>query len=296
MLSWELPIAVIGGGLAGTGLFLIVRELLPATPSLGPALARLQPAGAGAPGSGAAMPAARTPEDALGSWGFLARYVTVPAKDLAILGKGTDAYLTSLGVSFIVGLVGPAALSVLLILAGVHIHVVIPFAVGPVIGLLAAFVAHRDVLTKAAVARREFTRAFCTYLDLVGLELSAAGPVQALESASKICHGWVFERIAGALTQAQMQMTFPWEQLRLLSEEIGVTDLHDFAAIMRSAGDSGAHVQDTLHEQAEAQRDKQRTDALARAESISARLEMPAAMLVIVLAGFMIYPLMARLT
>ncbi len=127
------------------------------------------------------------------------------------------------------------------------------------------------------------------------LELTAAGPVQALERAAKICHGWVFERIDAALMQAQMQMTFPWDQLRTLAEEIGVTELQDFAAIMRSAGDSGAHVQTTLHEQAESQRDRQRTDALGRAEAISARLEMPAALLVIVLAVFMIFPLMARL-
>ncbi|HEY1489051.1 MAG TPA: secretion system protein, partial [Micromonosporaceae bacterium] len=59
--------------------------------------------------------------------------------------------------------------------------------------------------------------------------------------------------------------------------------------------DSGAHVQSTLHEQAEALRDRQRTDALTRAEAVSARLEMPAALLVIVLAIFMIYPLMASL-
>jgi Flp pilus assembly protein TadB len=161
--------------------------------------------------------------------------------------------------------------------------------------MLFALLARRDVGRKATDARRDFNRAFCSYLDLVVLELTAAGPVQALEAAAKICHGWAFDRIDEALTQAQLQMTFPWEQLQHLGEEIDVIELQDFAAIMRSAGDSGAHVQQTLREQADALRDRLRTDSLTRAEAISAKLEMPAAFLVIVLAIFMIYPLIARL-
>ncbi len=108
--TWELPVAVIGGAIAGSAVFLIVRELLPATPSLGPTLARLQPGGE--------APVAARFEAALGSWGWLARYVTVPAKDLAILGKGTDAYLTSLGTSAIAGLVAPTVLVFALSLGG----------------------------------------------------------------------------------------------------------------------------------------------------------------------------------
>ena len=34
IFQWELPLAVSGGALAGAGLFLVVRELLPATPAL----------------------------------------------------------------------------------------------------------------------------------------------------------------------------------------------------------------------------------------------------------------------
>jgi Flp pilus assembly protein TadB len=183
----------------------------------------------------------------------------------------------------------------LLALVGVSLPFVVPTAGGLVLGLMFAYLAHRDVMKKAALARREFARAFCTYLDLVVLELTAAGPVQAMERAAKICHGWVFERISEALTQAQLQVTFPWDQLRDLADEIDVIELQDFSAIMQSAGASGAHVQQTLREQADSMRDRLRTDALARAESTSAKLEMPAALLVIVLAIFMIYPLLARL-
>jgi tight adherence protein C len=287
IFTWELPVAVIGGATAGGGLLLIVRELLPATPALGPTLARLQPP--------LDEPLSVRAENALGPWGWLARYVTIPARDLAILGRPHAEYLTSLATSGLIGLFAPGLIYALLTLFGLHVPVVAPVGGGLLFALIFAFLAHRDVMKKARLARREFGRAFCTYLDLVVLELTAAGPVQAMERGAKICHGWVFERIGGALTQAQLQMVFPWSQLKALGEEIGVLELQDFSAIMQSAGDSGAHVQQTLREQADAMRDHQRTDALARAENISAKLEMPAALLVIVLAIFIIYPLIARL-
>jgi tight adherence protein C len=286
-ISWELPLAVLGGAVVGVGVFGIIRELLPATPSLGPTLARLQPS--------LDAPASMLVEPPLGPWGWLARIAPVPATDLSILGKRKDAYLTSIATSALSGLIAPGVLTALLALAGVHIPIVVPILLGLVCGFLFAWLARRDIGSKAANARREFNRAFVTYLDLVVLELTAAGPVQAMERAAKICHGWVFERIGDALTQAQLQMTFPWDQLKSLSEEIGVIELQDFAAIMQSAGSSGAQVQLTLREQADSMRDRLRTDALGRAESISAKLEMPAALLVIVLAIFIIYPLIARL-
>jgi Flp pilus assembly protein TadB len=221
--------------------------------------------------------------------------VSVPSTDLAILGKPVDAYLSSVAMSALSGLIAPGVLVALLAVAGLHIPLFVPVLVGLGAAVVFAFLARRDIASKAADARREFHRAFCTYLDLVVLELAAAGPVQAMESAVKICHGWVFDRIGEALTQAQLQMTFPWDQLRVLGEEIAIVELQDFASVMHSAGDSGAQVQQTLREQADSLRDRLRTDQLGRAETVSAKLEMPAAFLVIVLAIFMIYPLIARL-
>jgi len=288
IISWELGAAVVGGAVVGTGAFLVIRELLPATPALGPTLARLQP-------RLEAPTTSLDPRLSLGRWGWLARVVAVPSTDLAILGKPVQAYLSSVAMSALSGLIAPGVLVALLAVAGVHIPLFVPVLLGVGCAVIFGFLARRDVANKAADARREFHRAFCTYLDLVVLELTAAGPVQAMDSAVRICHGWVFDRIGEALTQAQLQMTFPWDQLKILGEEIDVIEVQDFAAVMHSAGDSGAQVQQTLREQADSLRDRLRTDSLGRAETVSAKLEMPAAFLVIVLAIFMIYPLIARL-
>jgi tight adherence protein C len=179
---------------------------------------------------------------------------------------------------------------------GIELPLVVPVVAGLGLAVGAALVAHQDVLSKARQARREFSRAICTYLDLVALQMSAAhGPVQALERAAKVCDGWVFDRIREALRLAQLQMHSPWDELRDLSEQIGVPELGDVGSIMQSSGTEGAQVHETLRSRADSLRDQIRTDNLARAEAVTGRLDIPGAFLVFVLIGFVLYPFLARI-
>ncbi|MEV4627921.1 type II secretion system F family protein [Micromonospora sp. NPDC049523] len=288
MLNWQLTIAVTGGSAVGLGLFLIVRESLPATPALGPALRRLhQPAG----------PAIGQSSRSDSEWlTGVARWLRPPTRDLALLGRTPEQYALSIVLSVLIGLVTPAAVAVLLTTVGITPPVVVPVLAAVGLAALAAFIAHRDVLAKAKNARREFSRAVCTYLDLVALQLSAAhGPVQALEQAAAVCDGWVFERIREALRLAQLQMHSPWDEIRDLADEIGVPELGDVGAIMQSSGSDGAQVHETLRQRADSLRDQIRTDELARAETVTSRLDVPGALLVFVLIGFILYPFVARL-
>jgi tight adherence protein C len=279
---------VLGGALVGAGVFVIVREALPAAPALAPALRRLhQPPLAG--------PTTRPGGRNLDWLGGLSRWLRPPTRDLALLGRTPEQYALSVLIAALAGLLAPALLTVVFQILGIGL----PFFV-PVIGSLglaavAAFVAHRDVLGKADRARREFSRAVCTYLDLVALQLTAAhGPVQALENAAAVCDGWVFERIRTALRLAQLQMHSPWDELRELAEEIGVPELGDVGAIMQSSGTEGAQVHETLRNRADSLRDQIRTDNLSRAEAVTGRLDVPGAMLVFVLMGFVLYPFLTR--
>jgi len=222
--------------------------------------------------------------------------VRVPQRDLTLLGRTREQYVLSLLLSGLIGLATPPVAGLVLAAAGVSLPFVIPAAAGLVFAGLFVFVAHRDVLDKAAKARAEFVRAVCTYLDLVALQLAAAhGPVQALEQAATVCDGWVFARIREALLRAQLQMRFPWAELRVMSQEIGVAELGDVGAIMQSSGSEGAQVQQTLREQADSLRDQIRTSDLAKAESITSRLDIPGAALVFVLVLFVLYPFMTRI-
>ncbi|MEV5820590.1 type II secretion system F family protein [Micromonospora haikouensis] len=287
MLNWHLTLAVVGGAAVGLGLFLVVREALPAAPALGPALRRLhQPPGTGRATSG------RGPD-----WiGGFARWLRPPHRQLALLDRTPEQYALSLLLSALVGLATPTFLGAVLFLGGVSVPLAVPLLGSLGMAFVAALIAHRSVLTRADAARDEFRQAVCTYLDLVALQLSAAhGPVQALERAAAVCDGWVFDRIRESLRIAQMQMHSPWDELRELADRIGIPELGDVGAIMRSSGSEGAQVHDTLRSRADSLRDQIRTDNLARAEAITSRLDIPGSLLVFVLLGFAVYPFLARL-
>ncbi|MFI9642652.1 type II secretion system F family protein [Micromonospora sp. NPDC051925] len=286
MLNWQLAIAVLGGAAIGLGLFLLVREALPASPALGPALRRLhQP-------PGTTVATGRGPD-----WlGGFSRWLSPPHRQLALLDQTPEQYTMSILLSALVGLATPTVAGALLFLAGVGIPVVVPVLGSLGLALICALLAHRAVLTKADAAREEFRAAVCTYLDLVALQLSAAhGPVQSLERAATVCDGWVFARIRESLRIAQMQMHSPWDELQELAEKIGIPELGDVGAIMRSSGSEGAQVHETLRSRAESLRDQIRTDNLARAEGITSRLDIPGSLLVFVLLAFVLYPFIARL-
>jgi len=288
ILNWHLTIAVLGGAAVGLGVFLIVREALPATPALGPALNRLhQPAGTGGRAGAAATP----------DWlSGLSRWLRPPHKQLALIDRTPEQYTLSLVLSALIGLALPAVSATLLFAVGFRPPIVLPAVAGIGFAFLFALVAHRSVLSKAEQARDEFQQAICTYLDLVALQLSAAhGPVQALERAAEVCDGWVFARIRESLRIAQMQMHSPWDELRELADKIGVPELGDVGAIMQSSGSQGAQVHETLRSRADSLRDQIRTDNLAKGEAITSRLDIPGALLVFVLIGFVLYPFMARI-
>ncbi|WBB82449.1 type II secretion system F family protein [Micromonospora sp. WMMD882] len=289
MLNWQLTLAVSGGAVVGLGVFLMVRELLPASPALGPALRRLhQPPTVVRPSASAA----RSPEWLTGA----ARWLRPPHRQLALIGQTPEQYALSVLLSALIGVATPTLAGAFLAMMGVGLPFVVPVLGSLGAGFLFALVAHQAVVQKADRAREEFRLAVCAYLDLVALQLSAAhGPVQSLERAAEVCDGWVFERIREALRIAQMQMHSPWEELRDLADKIGIPELGDVGAIMRSSGSEGAQVHDTLRSRADALRDQIRTDDLAKAEAVTSKLDIPGSLLVFVLLGFVVYPFLARL-
>ncbi|MGH3683315.1 MAG: type II secretion system F family protein, partial [Natronosporangium sp.] len=219
-----------------------------------------------------------------------------PTRELTLLGRTTSHYWTSVGLSALIGFGAPTVLGALFLTAGIAIPFVIPAVAALGLAGLAALVAHFDVVSKAAKARYEFRRAVCSYLDLVSLELAAGhGPVAALERACTGVDGWVFERLRETLLRAQLQLHQPWDELRELARTIDVPELGDVGDIVQAAGADGAVVHETLLSRAESLRDQIRVEALARAKAVTTKLDIPGAALLLVLAVFIIYPLMARI-
>ncbi|MEU7802749.1 type II secretion system F family protein [Micromonospora arborensis] len=281
-MSSHLTWMILAGAMVGLGVFLLVLQLVPAAPALGPALRRLHP-----------VAAASQPRPAVG---WVRRNFRIPHSDLQLLNRTTDQYLLTLGLAGLFALLLPALMTVAVVLLRLPISPAIT-GVGTVLAAIAApWLAHRDVVSKADTARDEFVRAMCTYFDLAAHQvLGGHGPVESLTRAAGICDGWVFDRIRQALLAAELQMRAPWDELRALSRAINVVELGDLADIMNSAGNEGAAVYETLRARADSLRDQLRTEALAQAEVRTTKLDIPASALIFILLVLMGYPFITRL-
>jgi Flp pilus assembly protein TadB len=276
IFNFWLTVAVMGGAVAGLGLFLLAAQFVPATPALGPALRRLHP-----------MPVVEKPERK--PW-------FKPNADLEILGRTPEQHLLSVTLSAAMAMVLPVLLTVLAFILRIQLPFTVPLALTIVVAGGAALLAHRDMKSKARAARAEFTRALCTYASLTAHQVrSGHGAVEAMERSASICHGWPYLRLRTALLTAQLQMRTPWDELKTLAIEIELAELASFADIMRSAGTDGAQVYQTLRAQAASLRDQIRARALESAKTRTSKLDVPSTMLVIVLLVLIGYPLMAGL-
>ena len=283
-MTLPLITVVAAGALVGLGLFLLIAQLAPAPPALGPALRRLHPVGGGSPSAAAAAQ----------SWAR--RRFRVPYADLQLLGRTADQYFLSIGLAALLGLIIPALLIAAVAVLGLPVPLSIPVGGTLLASALAAFVAHLDVISKAAAARAEFARAMCTFIDLSAHQiLGGHGPVESLNRAASISHGWVFGRIREALLSAELQLRPPWEDLKTLGADIEVIELADLADIMRTAGNEGANVYTTLRARADSLRDQLRTRALAEAEVRTSKLDIPSSALILVVIVLLGYPFLSRL-
>jgi Flp pilus assembly protein TadB len=279
---------IVAGVLAGLGIFVAVRELVPAPPSLDAALARLDP---GAFHTPAGAPPHRVAERIAVEMSWL----PVPATDLALLGKDRESWLASKLACLLLGLAFPAFLASMAALVGDGLPWSFPVIVSLALGIALFFAPDLVTRVNAAERRADFRYALTSYLDLVALERGAgAGPTEALEAAAEIGEGWAFQRIAGALDAARREGAAPWTALARLAQETGVSELADVADIAEIAGHEGARILDTLSARAASMRAEALASDRARAGSRSTTMVIPIALLG---AGFLllvIFPVFYR--
>jgi tight adherence protein C len=272
------------GALFAAGVLVLAVEALPAAPALGAALHRLHPE----------LPSPARPRLVE----RLLRQVPLPSEDLALLGRTTGQHATSLAVAVALGLAAPVLLGVLLAASGRSMSGPLVAAgglLGPAAAVGLAFVVHRDVAFRARRLRRDCRSMVAVYLSLVAMQRGAGhGSVESLERAGQVGDGWVVQRIREALLRARSHRRPPWNELTELGGRLGIPELSDVGQIMQSAGQSGAQVHRSLLDRAASLRDQIRADALARAEAVTGKLEIPGAVLLVVLAAFVIYPITQR--
>lgn len=285
-----LVVALVCGAAGGAGLWLVLGRLLPARVDLDAALRNLDPRPAPVPG----------PVPPLERVGALAdRWlpgIVPPQADLSITGTTVDRWL---GEKVLLGLLGvctPGLLAALLAVAGLRLPAVVPAVAGIALGVVFFLAPDAGLRARAALARRDFSRAVAAYVELVALERRAAsGTVQAMESAATVADTWAFRRIRGTLLRARLDGAAPWTALTDLAHEIRVPELADFAGTMRLAGEESAQVYQTLRSQARGLRSAMLNAEHARANAASDSMSVPAAAGGMVFLALLMAPALMRM-
>jgi pilus assembly protein TadC len=282
------PWVIVAGVLGGLGIFLVVREIIPASARLDAALARLDSAAAPGPGASLRLRLSRHIAAEL-AW------LPVPSADLALLGQDRDVWIASKITCGLLGLALPPVLVELMTLGGVGVAWQVPAIVSVACGAALFFAPDLVTRLNAAERRADFRHALTSYLDLVALERGAgAGPTESLEAAAEIGGGWAFARIAAALDAARRAGEAPWTALARLARQTGVSELADLADIAEVAGHEGARILDTLAARAASMRAQAQAAERARAGARSTTMVIPIALLG---AGFLIlliFPVLDR--
>ncbi|MFD8416900.1 type II secretion system F family protein [Streptomyces sp. NPDC059650] len=292
------PYAVVGGAVAGLGLVIAARGLLPGRADLGDVLSRMD----------ATRPEnldhnrdfqPNSPMEKAGS--LLLRTIgegtlRLPRQQLELVGRSPAAHLgRKLGLA-LYGLLLPVVCVSLASLAGYPFPFAIPAIAGIGLAVVFWFLPDLQLRQQAVEAKEDFRYAIKAYLRLVQLERAAdAAPTQALKRAAEVGHGWVFAKIRDTITRAELEGISPWEGLKRLSVELDVPELGAPADIISLAGEEGAAVGDTLGAQARSLSGALVTSAKAQANQASEKMVMPVAMLVLIMTVYIGYPALSRI-
>lgn len=291
-----LQMAILGGMVIAVGLVLAVHAVRPAPPALAAALeqASAQPATVAL-----LLPTSSTRD----SWDWLPDRVAtvldghlgVSDADLKIIGWSRSQLAARKLTLALAGLLAPWLLSVLLLLAGLGAFASFPVLVGIGIAVVAWLLPTQEARELAAKARLEFRTNLEFFLTLVAGERRARGSVeQALEEAVEISDSAPFIAMRRAIRRAMLSGQKPWRDLRLLGEELEVTELRNLADIAEVAAD-GAAVYGTLLATARTLRHAELSDARTEANEVSERMSRPLALLVFGLTAFVLVPFALRM-
>jgi tight adherence protein C len=310
---------VLGGAIAGIGLFLLIL-----------ALQRPQTRGAGAPAALARMDSergrlkarelasrsrGRQPGEASG--GSSSRLVTrlepaglalrrqldaagvaLPAglrSDLLLVGRSVETHLAMSLLGGAVGFLLPLLYSRLLSVLIPALPATTPLVLGIVGLIVGVLLPTLQLGGRAAVRRRDFRHVVGSFLDLVALNLSGGrGVPEALTSASSISDGWAMVQIRDCLEIARLQGVTPWAALGELGVQAGVAELRDLASALELVADDGAKVRESLAARAASLRRRELADAEGRAQARSQSMLVAQLLLAVGFLIFLIYPAIVR--
>jgi hypothetical protein len=286
--------AVLPAAAAGALVGLAVRAALPARRDLASALDRLDVSKTGGPLLPSAAPKSTgTLPERVGArlLGEVGGRITLPARDLNLLGISSAEHLGKRALFALYGLLLPQLLQSLLALAGAPFPYAVPAVVSFALAALFWFWPGKEVARDAAAARLVVRHAVASYLERVALaRIANSGAAQALTQTAEVGDGFIFARMRQVFHQADLAGVTVWDALKQLGDELDIPELTRPADTLALAGDGGA-VYTTLQAQARQLRIALLADAKAQANAASAAMILPVTFGVILMLVFVMVPI-----
>jgi tight adherence protein C len=294
--------AVLAGAGFGLGLFLVLRGLWPARPTLAMSLARLHS------GRLPLAPSVRLAPAEPSSWrAALGRAATATLRDagielgslrqdLRVMDRSLEAHVAEKVLFATGGAALAAVVTAALRLAGIQLPFLIPLWAVISIAVLGWFAPDLVLRSEAEKRRRSFRHAVGAFLDLVAISLAGGTGIEgALHGAVALGRGWGFARLGEALDHARLAGQTPWVALARVGEDLGVSELRELAASLVLAGHEGAKVRQSLAAKAASVRLHQLADLESEAAEATERMVLPIGLLFFGFLIFIGYPAVAAI-
>jgi Flp pilus assembly protein TadB len=291
------------GGLAGLGIFLLVRVFIQPRPGVAATLARLDAARrSGVPlTASAAEPDARVSVIERARFGVGTRLEAESAArgwtfdkvraDLAIMNRSFAIHLGTKVLLAIGALVWVPLVFGVAGLVGSGMGTTTPAAVTFLAVIVGFFIPDMALAKEAEKRRRDFRHVVGSFLDLVAMNLAGGrGLPEALMAASSVGDHWALARIRQALSNARVVGITPWEGVGNLGKELGVDELRDLASALTLAGDEGAKIRHSLMARAESMRRKELADVEGQAGERSQSMLVAQLLICSAFLLFLAYP------
>ncbi|MEU4571933.1 type II secretion system protein [Nonomuraea sp. NPDC023979] len=290
---------VLAGGVAGLGLFVLLRALFPARPGL---VARLLALDAVREDAESPRIQLVLPDEEVsafrrglglrlvrlyGARGWEVRSIRA---DLALVGRSFEGFLATKALLAVSGLLAFPVLFGWLVLMGWGASPAIPFWVALIAAVVFFFLPDLQIRRDAAARRRDFRHVVGAFLDLVSMNLAGGrGVPEALMMAVSVSGeqpNWAIGRIRDALSGARIVGITPWQALGQLGEEINIDELRDLSAALGLVADDGAKVRASLTARAATLRRRELAEIEGRAGERSQSMLVAQLLLC---AGFVIF-------
>jgi tight adherence protein C len=217
--------------------------------------------------------------------------------DLAILGKTSDGFATTVMTSIAAGVFGGPLVGLVFSLSTGSLSWTFPVLLLLAGGILGAVIPLAHVRSAASSSRRDARHALGAWLDMVVLLIaSGTGPESAMaEAAAAGTDSPAFQELRRVVSAASFGASL-WEALDHAGQRIGVVEFQELAAVAQLSVTSGVSIRESLVVKARTMRSHLLSDQKASAAQKGRMMTLPIIVIGCAFMIYIVYPLITNIS